>query len=265
MSIKTVHDSLESGQRKILAADRERWKHMGAGAHLSDWLAFLPGMLLRQEMALRIAGTNRREGKGYTGALSALMMRDGLYDSTTVTQPAKESFGAVLWFGVKNHRMEILQEILRDMTPGQRARFNSPITARQRVKKIAVERELEEAPKQRAVKPPKDDAAKALSDQARDLEGENEHSREQLAAAESAPHREAGAVDLDQARDTYAALLPTRSEARRKELRALVDTVVITVDDITDLRHHLDQRIEAVWGKNRRRTRRTIQEQVAEN
>jgi hypothetical protein len=30
MSIKTVHDSLESGQRKILAADRERWKHMGA-------------------------------------------------------------------------------------------------------------------------------------------------------------------------------------------------------------------------------------------
>jgi hypothetical protein len=85
------------------------------------------------------------------------------------------------------------------------------------------------------------------------------------AAAESAPHREAGAVDLEQARDTYAALLPTSSEARRKELRALVDTVVITVDDITDLRHHLDQRIEAVWGKNRRRTRRTIQEQVAEN
>jgi len=76
-------------------------------------------------------------------------------------------------------------------TPGQRARFNSPITARQRVKKIAVERELEEAPT-RAVKPPKDDAAKALSDQARDLEGENEHLRERLAAAESAPHREAG-------------------------------------------------------------------------
>ena len=192
-------------------------------------------------MALRIAGTNRREGKGYTGALSALMMRDGLYDSTTVTQPAKESFGAVLWFGVKNHRMEILQEILRDMTPGQRARFNSPITARQRVKKIAVERELEEAPKQRAVKPPKDDAAKALSDQARDLEAENEHLREQLAAAESVPHREAGAVDLEQARDTYAALLPSSPEARRKELRALVDTVVITVDDITDLRHHLDR------------------------
>ena len=256
MSIKTVHDSLESGQRKILAADRERWKHMGAGAHLSDWLAFLPGMLLRQQMALRIAGTNRREGKGYTGALSALMMRDGLYDSTTVTQPAKESFGAVLWFGVKNHRMGILQEILRDMTPGQRARFNSPITARQRVKKIAVERELEEAPKPRAVKPLKDDAAEALSDRARDLEGENEHLREQLAAAESV-------VNLEQARDAYATLLPAGSEARRKELRALVDAVVITVDDITDLRHHLDQRIDAVWGKNRRRTRRSIQEQVA--
>src|ERR1700733_5878106 len=133
------------------------------------------------------------------------MMRDALYDSTTVTQPAKESFGAVLWFGVKNHRMEILQEILRDMTPGQRARFNSPITARQRGKKIPGERALEGAPKQRAVKPPKDDAAKALSDQARDLEAENEHLREQLAAAESVPHREARAADLEQARDTSAA------------------------------------------------------------
>ena len=51
MPIRSVHDSLESEQREILAADRKRWKHMGAGGHLSDWMAFLPGMELRRAMA----------------------------------------------------------------------------------------------------------------------------------------------------------------------------------------------------------------------
>ena len=64
---------------------------MGAGGHLSDWMAFRPGMELRRAMAMKIARANKPEGKGYTGALAALMMRDGLYDETTTTQPAKES------------------------------------------------------------------------------------------------------------------------------------------------------------------------------
>jgi hypothetical protein len=33
---RSVHDSLESEQREILAADRKRWKNMGTGRHLSD-------------------------------------------------------------------------------------------------------------------------------------------------------------------------------------------------------------------------------------
>jgi hypothetical protein len=61
---------------------------VGAGAHLSDWLAFLPGMLLRQEMALRIAEQ----------ALCTDHARWAC-DSTTVTQPAKNpsalSYGSV--------------------------------------------------------------------------------------------------------------------------------------------------------------------------
>ncbi len=194
MPIRSVHDSLESDQREILAADRKRWKHMGAGGHLSDWMAFLPGMELRRAMAMKIARTNKPEGKGYTGALAALMMRDGLYDETTTTQPAKESFSAVLWFSEPPHRRQILQEIMRDMTPGQLARFNSPITARQRVKAIVIERGLEEPPKQRAthIVKPREDAAEVLSNRVKDLEGENEHLREQLAAAVSFPHREGG-------------------------------------------------------------------------
>jgi hypothetical protein len=87
-----------------------------------------------------------------------------------------------------------LQEIMRDMTPGQLARFNSPITARQRVRAIAIERGLEEPPKQRATHmvKPRDDAVEVLSNRVKDLEGENEHLREQLAAADSFPHREGG-------------------------------------------------------------------------
>ena len=64
MPIRSVHDSLESDQREILAADRKRWKHMGAGGHLSDWMAFLPGMELRRAMAMKIAGTNKPGGQG---------------------------------------------------------------------------------------------------------------------------------------------------------------------------------------------------------
>jgi hypothetical protein len=202
MSMKTLHDSLESGQREILAEDRKRWKRIGAGGHLSDWMAFLPGMELRRAMAMKIAGTNKPEGKGYSSALAALMVRHGLYDETTTTQPAKESFGAVLWFSEPPHRRQILQEILRDMTPGQLARFNSPITARQKVRAVAIERGLEEPPKQRATHTvkPRDDAAEVLSNRVRDLEGENERLREQLAAAESGSHPVGAAGDLEQVR-----------------------------------------------------------------
>ena len=197
MPIRSIQDLLESEQREILAADRKRWKNMGAGGHLSDWMAFLPGLELRRAMAMKIAGTDKPEGKGYTGALAALMMRDGLYDETTTTQPAKECFSAVLWFSGPPHRRQILQEIMRDMTPGQLARFNSPITARQRVKAIAIDRGLEEPPKQRATHTlkPRHDAAKVLSNRVKDLEGENEHLREQLAAADSIRYPE-GAADV---------------------------------------------------------------------
>jgi hypothetical protein len=82
MPIRSIQDLLESEQREILAAYRKRWKNMGVGGHLSDWMAFLPGMELRRAIAMKIAGTDKPEGKGYTGALAALMMRDGLYDET---------------------------------------------------------------------------------------------------------------------------------------------------------------------------------------
>ena len=47
----------------------------------------------------------------------------------------KTSISAVLWLHDEPERMVVLREILDTMTVGQRARLNSPITARQRVDK----------------------------------------------------------------------------------------------------------------------------------
>jgi hypothetical protein len=128
-------------------------------------MAFLPGMELRRAMAMRIAGKNEPTGKGYNAALSELMTRDGLDD--------KQSFDAVLWFSEPPHRMQILREMQRNMTPGQLAWYNSPSLARGRVRSIAIERGLEG----RAVKP-QGDAVEARSNRVKDFEGGNEHLRE---------------------------------------------------------------------------------------
>ena len=56
---------LTAGEIHILAEDRERWRKMGAGAYLDDWLAFGPGLMIRRRLAMRRAFVNRPEGKGY--------------------------------------------------------------------------------------------------------------------------------------------------------------------------------------------------------
>src|SRR5271168_1045086 len=85
---------------------------------------------------------------------------DGLYDRTTKSDLMKSTFTAVLWFyddeKLEERRREILQEIRRNMTPGQRARFNSPISAQQRVLDELRTRGLAPAKKPRATKPAND-------------------------------------------------------------------------------------------------------------
>ena len=85
---------------------------------------------------------------------------DGLYDRTTKSDVMKSTFTAVLWFyddeKLEERRREILEEIRRNMTPGQRARFNSPISAQQRVLDELRTRGLAPAKKPRAPKPAND-------------------------------------------------------------------------------------------------------------
>ena len=63
-------------------------------------------------------------------AFAELMKADGL-DTMDRT-----SISAVLWLGDDPERLKVLRELREAMTPGQRSRLNSPITARQRVEAI---------------------------------------------------------------------------------------------------------------------------------
>ena len=62
MTIDTIKQTdLTVSERQVLDDDRERWRRMGSGAHLDDWLAYGPGLLIRRRLAMRIAYVNRPE------------------------------------------------------------------------------------------------------------------------------------------------------------------------------------------------------------
>jgi hypothetical protein len=128
---------LTQSEREVLKEDAARWKRMGAGSHLDDWLSYYPGLAIRRRLAMRLAFTNKPEGKGYAQAFAELMKADGLLDPAV-----KTSFTAVLWLGDDPERLQILRELREAMTPGQRSRLNSPITARQRVEAILQARRI---------------------------------------------------------------------------------------------------------------------------
>jgi hypothetical protein len=130
MTLETLRQTeLTANERHILIEDRERWTRMGASAHLHDWLAYGEGLMIRRRLAMKINHLNRPEGKGYAQTFGQLMKLDGL-DTMD-----KTSISAVLWLHDDPERMAMLREILETMTVGQRARLNSPISARQRVEK----------------------------------------------------------------------------------------------------------------------------------
>jgi hypothetical protein len=136
MQIETIKQTdLTQSEREVLKEDGERWKRIGGGSHLDEWLSFLPGLMIRRTLAMRIAHTNQAIGKLYSDAFAELMRADGMHtmDKTSVT--------AVLWLGDDPERMKILRDMRDAMTPGRRSRMNSPISARQQVEKIIKARE----------------------------------------------------------------------------------------------------------------------------
>ena len=72
--------------------------------------------------------TDPAKGHRYSRAFKEQMEMDG-HDRTTKSDVMKSTFTAVLWFyddeKLEERRREILEEIRRNMTPGQRGRFSA--------------------------------------------------------------------------------------------------------------------------------------------
>ena len=131
MQIEDIKNTeLIQSERDVLKGDTERWKLMGSGSHLDDWLAYQPGLQIRRRLAMKMNHVNRPEGRGYARDFGALMKSDGLdhMDGTSIS--------ALLWLGDDAERMQILRELRDAMNPGRRSRLNSPITARKLVDKV---------------------------------------------------------------------------------------------------------------------------------
>jgi hypothetical protein len=198
---------LTQGEIQVLAEDTKRWQRMGAGAHLDDWLAFGPGLLIRRRLAMRLAYTNEPKGKGYNTAFGQLMEADGLHtmdghgkaDSTK-----KTAISCVLWLHEDDERLNTLREIRETMTVGERARLNSPISARQRVEKLLAARAGNAEAKKKDS--PLARSTRTIAEQTREIE----HLREQLAAAEQ---RSGSLFDLkhDSANDIATVIVNTVS------------------------------------------------------
>jgi hypothetical protein len=142
-----LQTELPQEEREVLSEDRERWKTMGAGSHLEDWLAYAPGIRIRRQLAMKINHTNEPKGRGYNETYGQLLRLDGfdVKDGRLMT-----SLTAVAWL---DDRTEILRKILDTLSPGERSRLNSPITARQRVEKVMKARSEGEEEKKLRVSP----------------------------------------------------------------------------------------------------------------
>ena len=139
MSVEDIkRTELTPSEREVLEADGKRWRNLGTGAHLDEWLAFGPGIAIRRRLAMRLAFTNRPEGKAYITAYNALLRDDGL---DIKDAKLMSSLTAVQWLHDDPERITILREIRDTMTPGERSRLNSPISAKQRVLAVLKARE----------------------------------------------------------------------------------------------------------------------------
>lgn len=139
MSIENIkRDELTASEREVLEEDKKRWRRMGTGAHLDEWLAYGPGIAIRRRLAMRLAVTNRPEGKAYIGYYNELLRDDGF---NTKDGKLMSSLTAVQWLQEDAERLNILREVRETMTPGERSRLNSPISAKQRVLAVLKARE----------------------------------------------------------------------------------------------------------------------------
>jgi transcription antitermination factor NusG len=213
MQIETIKQTdLTPSEREVLKQDGERWKRIGGGSHLDEWLSFAPGLMIRRTLAMKLVHTNQPIGKLYTDAFNELMRADGLHTMD------KASVTAVLWLNDDPERIQILRDMRSAMTPGRRSRMNSPITAQQQVKKILDARDKggEEKVKESPIAGWK---AKVV-----ELEEENAKLKAKLAKAENDTSR----FDLQKdSVDMIADVITDPATITFKKAKALADAIIV--------------------------------------
>lgn len=138
------------------------------------------------------AYTNRPEGKAYNKYYNELLRDDGF---DTNDKKLTSTLTAVQWLQDDAEGLTILREIRETMTPGERSRLNSPISAKQRV--LAVLKARQGGTEETLKTSPVAVLKAKLVEQTRQIA----HLEEQLAAAEN---RDGSLFDLK--RDTADAI-----------------------------------------------------------
>jgi hypothetical protein len=139
---------LSQKEQQIIKADAERWQgHLDQASHLKEWLAFGPGLLIRQRMALRLSNSQRPIGRRYSEQMNLICKQ---------TEKLAAQITSILWLhggqpDEPEGRMDRLNRILADMSPYDRAMLNLPTSARLRVmKSFDAEQEAKEAAEREA-------------------------------------------------------------------------------------------------------------------
>jgi hypothetical protein len=133
-SVEPSHRAYEpyAHEVEVLEHDRAVIERLGAGVHLDEWLSLYEGLAILRRMAMHFAHTNRPEGKAYQQELARLYKDAGI---DTKDKTIMHALAAVVWIGDSVEHMTLLREMREAMTPGERSRLNSPISARQRITK----------------------------------------------------------------------------------------------------------------------------------
>jgi hypothetical protein len=228
MSIENIEErELTEGERKVLADDRERWAKLTTGSQLDELLAFGHGLLIRRRMAMNAAYVTKPEGRGYVEAFNRIMVKDGFYRDRPNSPEAKREesrtrtmFTAILWLHDPLDRLQILNELRASMSPDQRARLNSPITARQYVEKEIARRKAVKDGVEESTTTVRESKLTELKRKNAELERENGTLREKLARADGG-----SLFDLQQSsNDEIATVFAGHWSARRwREFRAKAD------------------------------------------
>lgn len=177
-------------------------------------MAFAPGLRIRRQFAMKVNHVNEPKSRGYRETYGQLLRLNGfdIKDGRLMT-----SLTAVQWLHDDPERTRILHDIIDNMSPGDRSRFYSPITARQRVEKILKTRSGGEEEKK-----PRISSIALLKQKNTDQAHQIAHLEERLAAAEQ---RE-GSSSFDWDRDTPDHMANVMLRTRPRKAMTLAKEII---------------------------------------